>query len=86
MNKLYLDRVAVSEYGFMWCFTCRISRVEFSQLPEGMMISNLTDAVGSMSVKEISVSWTPSSDQKDATFFLCFMAFDNIESVHILET
>jgi hypothetical protein len=58
--------------------------VEFSQPPEGMMISNLND-VGSEGIKAIDVSWTPSSDQKDATFFLCFMAFDNIESVHILE-
>ena len=66
---------------FMWHFLCRISRIELSQQPEGMVIGPLNNIVGT-DIQEIIVSWTPSASQNGDTFFLCFGAFDDLGSVH----
>jgi hypothetical protein len=46
--------------------------------PEGMSESELVDIPSSPGVKEATLTWTPSSNQINRPFFLCFQAVDDV--------
>ena len=54
----------------------RVTNVSFSG-PRGMTRTFLTDTLNLAGTKETTFSWTPSADQNNDIFLVCFMAFDD---------